>query len=81
MTVIELADVVFASDLQQQPTPNARDVAGAVSRVLAQHDLAWCVCQIAQEAGEHPECYQARMRWALKLARAHASDPALNRRA
>ena len=68
-TVTELAEVLYVSDLSRQPAPNAGEVAAAVSRVLAEHDIAWCVCQIAQDAGDHPDCYQARMRWALELAR------------
>jgi len=73
VTVIELADVVFASDLQQQPAPDKRQVAAAISRVLTRHDLTWCVCQVAAEAGEHPECYQRRMRWALAVSRDYAA--------
>lgn len=68
MTVIELAEVVFASDLQPRPTPSRTEVAAAVNRVLTSHDLAWCICQVAQEAGDHPDCYLARMRWALAVA-------------
>jgi hypothetical protein len=33
---------------------------------LCHADPARCAALVAQEAGDHPEAYEARMRWALK---------------
>ena len=39
-----------------------------------QHYGSWtqCAARVAQEAGDHPELYAGRMRWALSLARQEA---------
>ncbi|GAA3147581.1 hypothetical protein [Nonomuraea salmonea] len=37
-------------------------------------DPSWCAAYVAQEAGDHPETYAPRMRWAL-AAVAGAYEP------
>ncbi|GAA3441723.1 hypothetical protein [Planomonospora venezuelensis] len=70
MSVPELAQVLFASALQASDDPSPDQVRTAVEeRLRACHeDLADCVACVAQEAGDHPETYAARMRWALSVA-------------
>jgi hypothetical protein len=67
MTTTELAQVLFASPLQASTTPAPYQVREAVDERLCScgGDPAWCVAYVAQEAGDHPETYAARMRWAL----------------
>lgn len=70
MSTPELAEVLFASPLQQSDRPSPDDVRATVERMLAQHhDRADCACYVAQEAGDHPDTYVTRMRWALRTAR------------
>jgi hypothetical protein len=61
----ELSEALFASPLQQSDCPSTEQV-----RCTA---LAWaarlgCSCAelVAQEAGDRPECFVTRMRWAIR---------------
>jgi hypothetical protein len=68
-----LADVLYVSRLE--PSDNA---CAEIIRSTIVASLSRCSCdvlgfaaQVAQEAGDHPETYQPRMRWALRaVARA-----------
>ncbi|MFF5205626.1 hypothetical protein [Streptosporangium sp. NPDC000396] len=70
MSVSELAEVLFTSALQASDNPSADQVRMAIEdRLRACHaDIADCVACVAQEAGDHPETYETRMRWALRVA-------------
>jgi hypothetical protein len=76
MSVSELAQVLFASALQASDDPSPDQVRTVIEdRLRACHeDLASCADCVAQEAGDHPEAYATRMRWALCAA--HQVDPA-----
>ncbi|GLW64557.1 hypothetical protein Arub01_28010 [Actinomadura rubrobrunea] len=65
--VAELAQVLFTSRLQESDHPSAEQVRAAVDERLCAcgGDRAVCTAFVAQEAGDHPEVYAARMRWAL----------------
>ncbi|MFI7051457.1 hypothetical protein ACIBLB_05305 [Streptosporangium canum] len=75
MSVSELAQVLFASALQASDDPSPDQVRMVIeARLRACHeDLASCAGCVAQEAGDHPEAYATRMRWALCAA--HQVDP------
>jgi hypothetical protein len=64
----DLADVLFASPLQESENPSPAQVRAAVEASLAHchGDCSSCAARVAQEAGDHPEEYVRRMRWALR---------------
>lgn len=77
MTAPELAEILFASTLQESDHPTAADVRTAVRGILARdHAAADCLALLAQEAGDHPETYAARMHWALDAVRVAYPAPA-----
>ncbi|WP_336204930.1 hypothetical protein [Nonomuraea sp. LPB2021202275-12-8] len=66
LTVTELAQVLFASALQPSLTSSPLQVRAAIDeRLCARGDRSVCAGYVAQEAGDHPEEYAMRMRWAL----------------
>jgi hypothetical protein len=66
-SLVDLAQILFASPLQPLDHPTAAQVHGTVSRALdtCGGDFSSYAGCVAQEAGDHPELYQRRMRWAL----------------
>jgi hypothetical protein len=67
MTTTDLAEILFSSGLQasDHPTPEqVRTVVAALSRTCA-GDPSACAARVAQEAGDHPDTFAVRMRWAL----------------
>jgi hypothetical protein len=71
LSLVDLARLLFTSPLQQLDRPTAAQVRVAVSQTLRAcgGDCSFCVGYVAQEAGDHPEEYQRRMRWALATVR------------
>jgi hypothetical protein len=67
MTTTELAQVLFATALQPSDRLSPFQIRKAVDERLCAcgDDSSWCAAYVAQEAGDHPEAYVARMRWAL----------------
>lgn len=67
MTVSELAQILFASALQASDRPSPDQVRHAIDARLCAcgGDQTSCAAYVAQEAGDHPETYAARMRWAI----------------
>jgi hypothetical protein len=67
MSVSELAQVLFTCGLQVSDDPSPAQVRAAIDARLSacQGDCATCAACVAQEAGDHPDEYAARMRWAL----------------
>ncbi|MFC4119661.1 hypothetical protein [Nonomuraea zeae] len=67
MTTTELAQVLFTTALQPSDRLSAFQIRDAVVERLCScgGDPSWCAAYVAQEAGDHPETYVARMRWAL----------------
>ncbi|MFI0354346.1 hypothetical protein [Actinomadura sp. 9N407] len=63
----DLAQILFASRLQASDHPSPEQVRTAIDERLCAcgGDHAPCAAYVAQEAGDHPESYAARMRWAL----------------
>lgn len=77
MSTPELAEILFATTLQASDQPTPADVRAAVGGVLARdHGAAGCLAVLAQEAGDHPEAYVARMHWALETVRVAYPAPA-----
>lgn len=76
-----LAQLLFAGPVQPSDhlTPTeVRTALGAQFR-RCHGDLAWALGTVAQEAGDHPESYAARMRWAiLSVACAFAGRSAIS---
>ncbi|WP_084957912.1 hypothetical protein [Thermoactinospora rubra] len=75
MTTADLAQVLFASPLQPSQALTPEQIRRAVETSLCAcgGDPARCAAYVAQEAGDHPETYAARMRWALEaVERAYA---------
>ncbi|MFC4061972.1 hypothetical protein ACFOWE_27030 [Planomonospora corallina] len=70
MSVSELAEVLFASPLQASDDPSPDRVREVIEDRLraCDEDITECVACVAQEAGDHPEAYRERMRWALRTA-------------
>ncbi|MEV7006775.1 hypothetical protein [Streptosporangium sp. NPDC051022] len=70
MSVSDLAQLLFASALQASEDPSPEQVRAVIEdRLRACHaDLTECAACVAQEAGDHPETYESRMRWALRAA-------------
>jgi hypothetical protein len=69
MTTSDLAQILFASRLQASDDPSPEQVREAIDEGLCACDgeHARCAAElVAQEAGDHPEAYAARMRWALR---------------
>ncbi|WP_207943429.1 hypothetical protein [Actinomadura sp. KC345] len=67
LTVSELAEILFCCGLQESDRPTADQVRTAIEDRFGAcgGDRLACVAVVAQEAGDHPENYLARMRWAL----------------
>ncbi|TMR98159.1 hypothetical protein [Nonomuraea basaltis] len=67
MTTTELAQVLFTTALQPSDDVSPYQIREAVDERLCAcgGDPARCAAYVAQEAGDHPETYVARMRWAL----------------
>lgn len=67
MSVSDLAKHLFASALQASENPSPDQVRAAIECRLrvCRGDCAESTVYVAQEAGDHPETYATRMRWAL----------------
>ncbi|MQY05416.1 hypothetical protein [Actinomadura macrotermitis] len=68
LTVTDLAQILFASRLQASAAPTPEQVRRAIDERLCAcgGDHAECAAYVAQEAGDHPDSYAERMRWALR---------------
>jgi hypothetical protein len=66
-SVSDLAQVLFASALQASENPSPDQVRTSIEHELraCDGDCTGCAVYVAQEAGDHPETYLTRMRWAL----------------
>lgn len=73
MNVSELAQVLFASALQRSDDPSHEQVR-AIVRGCSECDRGECVECVAQEAGDHPDEYVTRMRWAIGAVAAAFPD-------
>ncbi|MGW3344281.1 hypothetical protein ACWDA3_13295 [Nonomuraea rubra] len=76
-TTTELAQVLFVTTLQPSDELSPFRIREAVDERLCAcgGDPSWCAAFVAQEAGDHPEAYARRMRWALDAV-AGAYEPA-----
>jgi hypothetical protein len=73
MNVSELAQVLFASAVQRSDDPSSEQVRAIVSARM-ERDRGECSGCVAQEAGDHPDEYVARMRWAIAAVAAAFPD-------
>jgi hypothetical protein len=67
LSTSDLAQILFSSPLQESDHPSPEQVRTAIHERLCAcgGDRTACAAYVAQEAGDHPEVYAARMRWAL----------------
>ncbi|TDC64361.1 hypothetical protein E1200_20470 [Actinomadura sp. GC306] len=67
LTTSELAEILFCCELQESGRPTAEQIRAAIDARLGAcgGDRRACAAIVAQEAGDHPDTYHARMRWAL----------------
>jgi hypothetical protein len=63
------AEALYASSLQESQRPVAGTIRTVVADTLARHCLEYIEGVVAQEAGDHPDLCQRRMRWALVAVR------------
>jgi hypothetical protein len=76
LSTTQLAQILFTSALQASDEPSPDQVRTAIDDKMRACDLAECFWCVAQEAGDHPDVYTARMRWALiQIARAYPPVP------
>ena len=69
----ERAWALFASPLQESARPTPQEIRAAVEAAPPGE----CLARVAQEAGDHPEIYLLRMRWALHaVAAAYEAETA-----
>jgi hypothetical protein len=76
-----LANVLFASPVQPSQYPSPEAIKAAIEEQLCSchGDPAPCVLLVAQEAGDHPDLYLARMEWARRsIARAYCDPQPVN---
>jgi hypothetical protein len=74
--IARLAEILFASPLQPSDNPTSDEVRAAVDHAIRVCGDAQCLACVAQEAGDHPESYAARMQWALgEVGRAYSIFP------
>jgi hypothetical protein len=57
-------EALFASDLQSSQRPEPRHIRRAILDMIMKFGARYCVAQVAQEFGDHPETAVTRMRWA-----------------
>ena len=68
MTVNEVqGEALFASRLQRSDAPTAEMVPEAIRATVRRLGAAGCLCQMAEEFGDHPEQAAERTRWASQL--------------
>ena len=62
-----LADVLYVSPIEPSEHPCAEVIRSTIVASLSRCrcDVLGYAAEVAQEAGDHPETYQPRMRWAL----------------
>lgn len=65
ITTSDLAQVLFASALQSSDNPSPAQIRTTIDHQLGDGDPSCWSAYVAQEAGDHPETYAIRMRWAL----------------
>jgi hypothetical protein len=73
-----LADVLYISPIEPSDNAGAEVIRNTIVASLSRCscDVLGCAAQVAQEAGDHPETYQPRMRWALQAVTKAFADAA-----
>jgi hypothetical protein len=73
-----LADVLYISPLEPSDSACPETIRSTIVNALSRCscDVLGCAAQVAQEAGDHPETYQPRMRWALQAVTTAFPDAA-----
>ncbi|HEY8473763.1 MAG TPA: hypothetical protein VIL37_14165 [Natronosporangium sp.] len=66
-TRAEVAEALFASDLQPSPTLPAEAVRAAIDATVAKYGSAGCAARVATAFGDHPELAVRRMIWVRRI--------------
>lgn len=72
MTRAEVAEALFASDLQPSQTPSAEAIRAALGRSIDRYGAGGCAARVASEFGDHPELAVRRMIWVRRIMDATA---------
>jgi hypothetical protein len=73
LNMSDMAHALFTSPLQASVRPDSAQVHAAIDESMRSHGgRASCSALVAQEAGDHPELYAERMRWALNVVHREA---------
>lgn len=67
MTRAEVAEALFASDLQPSQAPCEEAIRAAVDSTVTRHGTGGCAALVACEFGDHPDLAVRRMTWVLAL--------------
>lgn len=67
MTRAEVAEVLFASDLQPSQAPCADAIRAAVDATVSRYGTGGCAALVACEFGDHPELAVRRMTWVRRI--------------
>lgn len=68
-TYTDLARALFCTEVRAEDPLTPERVRAAIEAEMSTHDAGTCLCQVAQEAGDHPELYARRMHWCLETVR------------
>lgn len=62
------AQLLFTCPVQPSEHPSPAAIRMAVHAQFRRFggDLTACLAAVAQQAGDHPDCYAERMRWAIR---------------
>lgn len=66
----DLARALFCTPVRTEDHTTPESVRAAIEAEQSIHDSSTCLCQVAQEAGDHPDLYSRRMHWALETVKA-----------
>jgi hypothetical protein len=67
MTRAEVAEALFASDLQPSQAPSSEAIRAAVDSTLARYGTDGCTALVASEFGDHPDLAVRRMTWVRRI--------------
>lgn len=70
----DLARALFCTQVRPGDDTTPESVRAAIEAELKEHDPSTCLCEVAQEAGDHPELYSRRMSWCLQTVKAAYPD-------
>ncbi|WP_370949193.1 hypothetical protein AB5J62_17030 [Amycolatopsis sp. cg5] len=61
----ELVQALFCSPLPVTADLPVDSIRAEIESILQAQESSGCLCDVAQEAGDHPESYLDRIRWCI----------------